>query len=308
MMSSRRNSDVRQARWDGRRFATCVGNDITVSCSARSGGRVGRRMGRPGTCWTPIDAMTLQGHGLAAAHRHEEHLVVVEAQLAIARRAEAVEQAILNIKDNVANCYRSLGRQDEALAIRSFMPGRWHFLFHPLSSTCAFSTFPARCSIARRHAEAKCFPAGAGTQGATGARRGTQTLRLKLCLNYGQAICFEGSREDVVESTTLLERRRHDPRRRGGSTVPRIRFAETVRLAFVASKQALVHFDVAGGLDSHTRGCGYFLCYKFNKQPLKLKHRVLRRPRPRPGHLHVSSSSAPSTTSSSRPSCRCPPS
>ena len=94
-------------------FATCVGNDITVSCSL---GWACWKMylGRPGTCWTPIDAIKLLGLGLAAAHVTRARVVVVEAQLAFARRVGAVEDNILNVKDNVANCYRSLGRQDEA--------------------------------------------------------------------------------------------------------------------------------------------------------------------------------------------------
>ena len=147
---SRRNSDVRQARWDRWSFCNLCGQRYHGVVQCALGWACWKTyLGRPGTCWTPIDAMTLLGLGLAAAHRHEEHLVVVEAQLAIARRAEAVEQAILNIKDNVANCYRSLGRQDEALAIRRAVYARSVALSLPDSSpTCAFSTFPARCSIA----------------------------------------------------------------------------------------------------------------------------------------------------------------
>ena len=149
---SRRNSDVRQARWDRWSFCNLCGQRYHGVVQCALGWACWKTdLGRPGTCWTPIDAMTLLGLGLAAAHRHEEHLVVVEAQLAIARRAEAVEEAILNIKDNVANCYRSLGRQDEALAADSprglcQVGGTFSSTRSPLLARN--STFPARCSIA----------------------------------------------------------------------------------------------------------------------------------------------------------------
>ena len=133
----------------------------TISRCRAVRARVGvleEHLGRPGTCWTPIDAMTLLGLGLAAAHRHEEHLVVVEAQLAIARRAEAVEEAILNIKDNVANCYRSLGRQDEALAIRRAVYARSVALsLPPALLYLRVLNLSSSLQHSRRHAEAKAF-------------------------------------------------------------------------------------------------------------------------------------------------------
>ena len=246
---SRRNSDVRQARWDRWSFCNLCGQRYHGVVQCALGWACWKTyLGRPGTCWTPIDAMTLLGLGLAAAHRHEEHLVVVEAQLAIARRAEAVEQAILNIKDNVANCYRSLGRQDEALAIRRAVYARSVALsLPPALLYLRVLNLSSSLQHSRRHAEAKAFL----LEQVPKARRAlgeVHELYLKLCLTHGQAICFEGSREDVVEGTTLLEELSSTTRRIYGPAHP---FAETVQRAFVASKQALVHFDVLGSLESH---------------------------------------------------------
>ena len=100
---------------------------------------------------------------------------------------------------------------------------------------------------ARRHAEAKSFL----REQVPKARRAlgeVHELYLKLCLNYGQAICFEGSREDVVESTTLLEELSSTTRRIYGPAHP---FAETVQRAFVASQKALAHVDAHASLDNH---------------------------------------------------------
>ena len=194
--------------------------------------------------------MTSLGNGLNRAHRHEEHLVVGEAQLANARRIPgASEEAILNMKDNLANCYRSLGRLDEALAIRRELYARSVPLsLEPVFIYLRALNLSSSLQHARRHAEAKSFL----QEQVPKARRAlgeVHELYLKLCLNYGQAICFEGSREDVVESTTLLEELSSTTRRIYGPAHP---FAETVQRAFVASKQALVHFDVLGTpLDSH---------------------------------------------------------
>ena len=247
---SRRNSDVRQATWD--RWSVCN------LCGQRYHGVVQCALGW--ACWKTyccgrsethyFGAMTSLGNGLNGAHRHEEHLVVGEAQLANARRIPgASEEAILNMKDNLANCYRSLGRLDEALAIRRELYARSVALsLPPAFLYLRVLNLSSSLQHARRHAEAKSFL----REQVPKARRAlgeVHELYLKLCLNYGQAICFEGSREDVVESTTLLEELSSTTRRIYGPAHP---FAETVQRAFVASKQALVHFDVLGSpLDSH---------------------------------------------------------
>ena len=242
--------DVRQARWD--RWSVCN------LCGQRYHGVVQCALGW--ACWKTyccgrsethyFGALTSLGNGLNGAHRHEEHLVVGEAQLANATRIPgASEEAILNMKDNLANCYRSLGRLDEALAIRRELYARSVALsLPPAFLYLRVLNLSSSLQHARRHAEAKSFL----REQVPKARRAlgeVHELYLKLCLNYGQAICFEGSREDVVESTTLLEQLSSTTRRIYGPAHP---FAETVQRAFVASKQALVHFDVLGSpLDSH---------------------------------------------------------
>lgn len=62
--------------------------------------------------------MTQLGNGLSAAGHHEEALSVGEAELAMAQRIGASEEAILGVQSNLAIMYQMLGRHEEALSLR----------------------------------------------------------------------------------------------------------------------------------------------------------------------------------------------
>jgi len=65
-----------------------------------------------------IMAMGALGNGLSDANRHEDALIVQEAELAMKRRVGASEESLLVVQTNLASTYRSLGRLEEALRLR----------------------------------------------------------------------------------------------------------------------------------------------------------------------------------------------
>ena len=74
-------------------------------------------VGRPETDQVQGMAMTVLGNSLSSARRHEDALVVREAELAIERRVGS-EGHILVSQSNLANTYYKLGRLEEALPLR----------------------------------------------------------------------------------------------------------------------------------------------------------------------------------------------
>jgi len=74
-------------------------------------------VGRPETCRLRAWAMGLLGNGLSDVHRHEDALVVQEAELSMLRRVGASEYNILVVQSNLAITYENLGRLDEALRL-----------------------------------------------------------------------------------------------------------------------------------------------------------------------------------------------
>ncbi len=75
-------------------------------------------LGRPEADEVRTMAMGVLGSGLSTAHRHEDALVVKEAELSMKRRLGAAEASILVAQSNLASTYRRLGRLDDALRLR----------------------------------------------------------------------------------------------------------------------------------------------------------------------------------------------
>ena len=63
-------------------------------------------------------AMTALGNGLSAVNKHEDALVVKEAELAMLRRIGAKEESVLVTQSNIANTYAILGQLDRALSMQ----------------------------------------------------------------------------------------------------------------------------------------------------------------------------------------------
>ena len=86
-------------------------------------------LGRPEADEVRTMAMGVLGSGLSTAHRHEDALVVKEAELSMKRRLGAAEASILVAQSNLASTYRRLGRLDDALRLRQdAYPGYAKFL------------------------------------------------------------------------------------------------------------------------------------------------------------------------------------
>ena len=62
--------------------------------------------------------MNVLGNGLFAAQHHADALSVQEAGLSMERRLGASEEGLLVMQSNLANTYRALGREEEALRVR----------------------------------------------------------------------------------------------------------------------------------------------------------------------------------------------
>ncbi len=75
-------------------------------------------LGRPETDWQRRLAMGQLGNGLSAAKRHEEALLVREAELSIERRLCTSENDYLIVQSNLATTYDDLGRSEAALRLR----------------------------------------------------------------------------------------------------------------------------------------------------------------------------------------------
>ena len=99
--------------------AVCVNNNTTASCTARSGGRAGRRtLGRP-----EADASSAHRHEGQLGNRstfaghYDDAVSVKEAELATLRRIGGTESDILITLANLAGTYDELGRREDSLRI-----------------------------------------------------------------------------------------------------------------------------------------------------------------------------------------------
>ena len=75
-------------------------------------------LGRPEADWARRMAMSVLGNGLDAAERFEDALVVQEAELAMVRRLDDSEGAILVVQNNLAGTYQYLGQSEQALRLK----------------------------------------------------------------------------------------------------------------------------------------------------------------------------------------------
>ena len=72
-------------------------------------------MGRPEADWARRLAMGVLGSGLQDVSRYKDALSVREAELSMMRRVGDSERNILAAQGNIANTYRTLDRDEEAL-------------------------------------------------------------------------------------------------------------------------------------------------------------------------------------------------
>ena len=74
-------------------------------------------VGRPEADWARRVAISVLGNGLSESDHHEDALSVQQAELSVERRVGAPEDSILIVQNNIANTYRLLGRNEEALCM-----------------------------------------------------------------------------------------------------------------------------------------------------------------------------------------------
>ena len=111
-----RDADTGWARW-----STCrqCGQDYHGVVSCALGWACWKTyVGRPETDKLRGFAISVLGNGLSDADRDEDALSVREADLAMMWRVGAPEEDVLSTLNNLANTYRRLGRDEEALAMR----------------------------------------------------------------------------------------------------------------------------------------------------------------------------------------------
>ena len=114
-------------------------------------------MGRPEGDNDRLDAMTELGNGLSAAKHYEDALAVREAELSTRRRLGDSEESILVAQGNLANTYRTLGRDEKALPMRQEVySGRLKLLGEEHNSTLiAALNCAASLNDLKRYEEAK---------------------------------------------------------------------------------------------------------------------------------------------------------
>ena len=179
-------------------------------------------VGRPETDQVQGMAMTVLGNSLSSARRHEDALVVREAELAIERRVGS-EGHILVSQSNLANTYYKLGRVEDALRIeRDVYSGtlKLYGAEHSLTLTAANNYANSLVGL-QRFEEAKALlrksmPVarrvfGAGHDG---------TLRMRWC--YGKSLYADAgaSLDDLREAVTTLEETERIARRVLGGAHP----------------------------------------------------------------------------------------
>ena len=167
--------------------------------------------------------MTLLGNGLSEAERHEDALVVGEAELSTLRRLGESEHNILTAQTNLACTYSSLGREEDALRLkRDVYSGllKLHGKEHEHTLQAA-NNYASSLGRLQRFEEAKALLRRMMPE----ARRvygDSHQFTLRMRNNYAGALCKNDAAtlDDLREAVTTLEDTDRLARRVLGGTHP----------------------------------------------------------------------------------------
>ena len=181
-------------------------------------------LGRPETDWQRRLAMGQLGNGLSAAKRHEEALLVREAELSIERRLCTSENDYLIVQSNLATTYDDLGRSEAALRLRREVYSGILKLYgkeHRETLVAAFNYAISLQDLERfKEARSLLRKVISVARRVLGEEHG---LTLKLRWNYAAALLNDRRRatlNDVREAVTTLEDAERTARRVLGGTHP----------------------------------------------------------------------------------------
>ncbi len=165
-------------------------------------------VGRPEADWARGSAMNLLGNGLAYAEQFKDAVLVYEADLAMLRRLGGSADSILGVQSNLANTYRALGRDEQALELkRDVYSGRLQLNGVEHENTLiAANNYAAMLKDLKHFEEAKfllrkIIPVARRVVG----DNDEATLRMKW--NYAMALCNDtgATLDDLREAVTTLE-------------------------------------------------------------------------------------------------------
>ena len=152
--------------------------------------------------------MSVLGNGLSEAERHEDALVVGEAELSTLRRLGESEHNILTAQTNLACTYSSLGREEDALRLkRDVYSGllKLHGKEHEHTLQAA-NNYASSLGRLQRFEEAKALLRRMMPE----ARRvygDSHQFTLRMRKNYAGALCKNDAAtlDDIREAVTTLE-------------------------------------------------------------------------------------------------------
>ena len=182
-------------------------------------------VGRPEADWARVTAMSVLGNGLSEAERHEDALVVGEAELSTLRRLGESEHNILTAQTNLACTYSSLGREEDALRLkRDVYSGllKLHGKEHEHTLQAA-NNYASSLGRLQRFEEAKALLRRMMPE----ARRvygDSHQFTLRIRKNYAGALCKNDAAtlDDIREAVTTLEDVERTARRVLGGAHPLI--------------------------------------------------------------------------------------
>ncbi len=178
---------------------------------------------RPETHQVRCNAISMLGSGLGIAGHHEDALTVQEAELSMRQRLGDSERNMLVVQSNLANTYRSLGREEEAAnMLRDVYSGRLELLGNEHPQTLGGATNYAISLVNLGRSEeaksllSKTIPATRRVFG------GNHELTLRMQWIYAETIYSDprATLDELREATTTLEERERTARRVLGGTHP----------------------------------------------------------------------------------------
>jgi tetratricopeptide (TPR) repeat protein len=213
-------------------------------------------LGRPETDASRRTAMRQLGNGLNCANLHEDALSVQEAELATKRRLGVSEENILNVQGNLANSYQMLGRDEEALAMRTDLYSGFlklkgeehratlHSAYNYANDLLRLQRFEEAKSLMRRTVPVARRVLGENDE-----------TRLRMRWMYATALYYDkgATLEDLREAVTTLEETARTARRVLGGAHPitvKIEHALPKARAALAAREGDDVGAVRGALDA----------------------------------------------------------
>ena len=168
--------------------------------------------------------MVQLGNGLAHAARFEEQLRVLESTLSTQTRLGVIEEGILDTRDNLASCYSSLGRQEEALKMRREVYARSGQLSSTITDDVMFLrvlNLAVSLRTTERFTEAKYFLREQLPKARRVLGEGHHTT-LKMRWLYAETLYKDdgATLDDLREAVTALEETERTARRVLGGAHP----------------------------------------------------------------------------------------